>query len=49
LGPDPDTDMMGKSGRAMLDALVSGTTDPIVLPDLAHGPVAKSSGAARRP
>jgi transposase len=23
--------MMGKSGRAMLDALVSGTTDPVVL------------------
>lgn len=24
------TDMMGKSGRAMLDALVAGTTDPVV-------------------
>jgi transposase len=31
------TDMMGKSGRAMLDALVSGTTDPVVLADLARG------------
>jgi transposase len=31
------TDMMGKSGRAMLDALVSGTTDPRVLADLARG------------
>jgi transposase len=31
------TDIMGKSGRAMLDALVSGTTDPLVLADLARG------------
>src|SRR3954463_2743205 len=30
------TDMMGKSGRAMLDALVAGTTDPAVLADLAR-------------
>src|SRR4051794_5572419 len=30
-------DMMGRSGRAMLDALVSGTTDPVVLADLARG------------
>src|SRR4051794_28107626 len=29
--------MMGRSGRAMLDALVSGTTDPGVLADLARG------------
>ena len=31
------TDILGKSGRAMLDALVSGTTDPEVLADLAKG------------
>src|SRR5262249_45446027 len=31
------TDILGKSGRAMLDALVSGTTDPVVLADLARG------------
>jgi len=28
------TDILGKSGRAMLDALVQGTTDPVVLADL---------------
>lgn len=31
------SDLLGKSGRAMLDALVSGTTDPEVLADLAKG------------
>ena len=31
------TDILGKSGRAMLDALVAGTTDPGVLADLAKG------------
>jgi transposase len=31
------SDILGASGRAMLDALVSGTTDPIVLADLAKG------------
>jgi len=31
------TDILGKSGRAMLDALVSGTTDPEVLANLAKG------------
>jgi transposase len=31
------TDILGKSGRAMLDALVAGTTDPAVLADLAYG------------
>ena len=30
------TNIIGKSGRDMLDALVSGTTDPIVLADLAR-------------
>jgi transposase len=31
------SDILGKSGRAMLDALVSGTTDPELLADLARG------------
>jgi transposase len=31
------SDIMGRSGRAMLDALVGGTTDPEVLADLARG------------
>jgi transposase len=31
------TDIMGKSGRDMLDALVHGTTDPKVLAELARG------------
>ena len=31
------TDILGMSGRAMLDALVAGTTDPHVLADLARG------------
>jgi transposase len=31
------SDLLGKSGRAMLDALVAGTTDPGVLADLAKG------------
>jgi transposase len=41
------TDMMGKSGRAMLDALVSGTTDPVVLADLARGQLRKKLPALR--
>ena len=31
------SDILGASGRAMLDALVSGTTDPLVLAELAKG------------
>src|SRR4051812_34977213 len=31
------TDILGKSGRAMLDALLAGTTDPEVLAELARG------------
>jgi transposase len=31
------SDILGKSGRAMLDALVAGTTDPEVLAELAQG------------
>jgi transposase len=35
------SDLLGKSGRAMLDALVAGTTDPVVLADLARGQLRK--------
>src|SRR6266498_833971 len=35
------TDILGVSGRAMLDALVQGTTDPEVLADLARGRLRK--------
>jgi transposase len=35
------SDLLGVSGRAMLDALVHGTTDPIVLADLAKGKLRK--------
>jgi transposase len=31
------TDILGRSGRAMLDALIAGTTDPEILADLAKG------------
>jgi transposase len=42
------TDILGKSGRAMLDALVSGTTDPEVLADLAVGKLRKKDPRAAR-
>jgi transposase len=35
------TDILGKSGRAMLDALCQGTTDPEILADLARGKLRK--------
>jgi transposase len=41
------TDIMGKSGRDMLDALVAGTTDPTVLADLARGLLRKKIPALR--
>src|SRR3954463_16629262 len=41
------TDIMGKSGRDMLDALVRGTTDPAVLADLARGQLRKKIPALR--
>jgi transposase len=41
------TDLLGKSGRAMLDALVSGTTDPNVLAELARGVLRKKIPALR--
>ena len=42
------TDVMGVSGRAMLRALVEGTTDPTVLADLARGALRKKLPALRR-
>jgi transposase len=41
------TDILGKSGRDMLDALVSGTTDPGVLADLARRQMRKKIPALR--
>jgi transposase len=41
------SDILGKSGRAMLDALCSGTTDPEVLADLAKGKLRKKIPALR--
>ena len=42
------TDVMGVSGRAMLRALVEGTTDPAVLADLARGRLRKKLPELRR-
>lgn len=42
------TDVMGVSGRAMVEALVRGTTDPQVLADLARGQLRKKLPALRR-
>jgi transposase len=41
------SDILGVSGRAMLDALVSGTTDPEVLAELARGKLRKKIPALR--
>jgi len=41
------TDILGVSGRAMLDALINGTTDPEVLADLARGRLRAKLGALR--
>lgn len=41
------SDLLGKSGRAMLDALVAGTTDPEVLAELARGQLRKKLPALR--
>ena len=41
------SDILGVSGRAMLDALVSGTTDPGVLAELAKGKLRKKIPALR--
>jgi len=42
------TDVMGASGRAMLTALVQGTTDPTVLAELARGRLRTKLPALRR-
>jgi transposase len=42
------TDVMGASGRAMLRALVEGTTDPVVLAELARGKLRKKLPELRR-
>src|SRR3954451_22443664 len=41
------SDILGVSGRAMLDALVAGTTDPEVLAELAKGKLRKKTAALR--
>src|SRR5438552_14765744 len=41
------TDILGASGRAMLDALVSGTTDPALLAELAKGALRRKLPALR--
>ena len=42
------SDVMGASGQAMLRALVAGTTDPIVLAELARGRLRKKLPALRQ-
>ena len=42
------SDILGVSGRAMLEALVHGTTDPAVLADLARGQLRKKLPALRQ-
>lgn len=42
------TDILGVSGRAMLGALVQGTTDPDVLADLARGKLRRKLAALRQ-
>jgi transposase len=42
------TRLLGASGRAMLDALVTGSTDPIVLADLARGKLRQKLSALRQ-
>jgi transposase len=42
------TNVMGASGRAMLEALLHGTTDPVVLADLAKGKLRKKLPALRQ-
>jgi transposase len=41
------TNILGVSGRAMLDALVAGTTDPEILADLARGKLRKKIPALK--
>ena len=41
------SDILGVSGRAMLDALINGTTDPVVLAELARGRMRQKLPALR--
>jgi len=41
------TDIMGKSGRAMIEALIGGSKDPEVLAELAKGPLRRKLGKLR--
>jgi len=41
------TDVMGVSGRAMIDALIAGTTDPVTLAELARGRLRRKLPALR--
>jgi transposase len=43
-----DSDVLGVSGRAMLDALTQGTRDPDVLADLARGALRRKLPALRQ-
>ena len=42
------TDILGKSGRAMLEALIEGTHDPDILADLARGRLRKKIPALKK-
>jgi len=42
------SDVLGASGRAMLEALMHGTTDPVVLADLARGKLRQKLPALQR-
>jgi transposase len=42
------SDVLGVSGRAMVEALLSGTTDPTVLAELARGTLRKKLPALRQ-
>jgi len=42
------TDILGVSGRDMLHALIAGTTDPVILADLARGTLRKKLPALRQ-
>ena len=41
------TDIMGVSGRSMVQQMIKGNTDPMVLADLARGPMRKKLEALR--
>jgi hypothetical protein len=42
------SDILGVSGRGMLDALVAGTTDAAILAELAKGPAARQAARVAR-